>query len=161
LAHWGEHVALFSFAQAERLEKQAARVPKTAAAEFRKTQALREALYRIFFALARGENVSQADLADLQSHYIDALKSAQLSSTMQGYGWHWEQDINFATVGWRCAQAAVELLGSENLARVKECPNCGWLFLDQSKNTSRRWCSMEGCGSEVKSRRQYARQHRH
>ncbi|MGH3132366.1 MAG: CGNR zinc finger domain-containing protein [Gaiellaceae bacterium] len=44
--------------------------------------------------------------------------------------------------------------------RVKECPgagDCGWLFYDTSRNGTRRWCSMEGCGSRVKMRRQYAR----
>ncbi|MEO6889729.1 MAG: CGNR zinc finger domain-containing protein, partial [Ktedonobacteraceae bacterium] len=55
--------------------------------------------------------------------------------------------------------SAVELLTSEEVKRVKECParDCGWLFLDMSKNGSRQWCSMEGCGSRAKMRRQYAR----
>ncbi|MFD0480100.1 CGNR zinc finger domain-containing protein [Nonomuraea thailandensis] len=37
-----------------------------------------------------------------------------------------------------------------------ECPSCGWLFLDTTRNGSRRWCSMAMCGSQVKSRRYYA-----
>ena len=51
---------------------------------------------------------------------------------------------------------AVALLESKILGRVKRCPgsgDCGWLFLDGSKNASRRWCSMEGCGNRAKVRR--------
>jgi predicted RNA-binding Zn ribbon-like protein len=53
--------------------------------------------------------------------------------------------------------AASELLTSDEMARVKRCPGCGWLFLDTSRNGMRRWCSMEDCGSEAKSKRQYER----
>jgi predicted RNA-binding Zn ribbon-like protein len=55
----------------------------------------------------------------------------------------------------------VALLTGPELGRVKQCPgplgDCGWLFLDTSKNRSRRWCSMEGCGSEAKMRRRHER----
>jgi predicted RNA-binding Zn ribbon-like protein len=60
-------------------------------------------------------------------------------------------------VRWRIIEAAVALLTSENLTDVKSCPNCGWFFLDTSKNGSRRWCSMRTCGSLVKARRYYHR----
>jgi predicted RNA-binding Zn ribbon-like protein len=61
---------------------------------------------------------------------------------------------------WLIAQSAVELLTEGELRRIKQCPgagDCGWLFYDTSRNGTRRWCSMEGCGSRVKMRRQYAR----
>ena len=60
------------------------------------------------------------------------------------------------------AGSAVAVLTEEDLGRVRECPgagDCGWLFYDTSKNGTRRWCSMEGCGSRVKMRRHYARKH--
>lgn len=60
----------------------------------------------------------------------------------------------------RLADAAVALLRSD-LSRLKACPldegGCGWLFLDQSRNGSRRWCSMADCGTQYKSRRLTAR----
>jgi predicted RNA-binding Zn ribbon-like protein len=58
------------------------------------------------------------------------------------------------------ARAVADLLTSPRLSRVGRCEgvgNCGWLFLDTTKNRSRRWCSMEGCGSRAKMRRYYAR----
>ena len=61
---------------------------------------------------------------------------------------------------WPIAHEAAELLTANELGRVRECPgpNCGWLFLDMSKNRSRRWCSMEVCGNAAKARRHYQRQ---
>ena len=57
----------------------------------------------------------------------------------------------------RLVESAVELLTSERIARVKSCPSCGWFFLDVTKNGSRRWCSMDMCGSSAKSRAYYWR----
>ena len=54
---------------------------------------------------------------------------------------------------WPVAVAAVDLLRSNRLARVKQCANCNWLFVDASRNGSRRWCSMDECGVHVKMRR--------
>jgi predicted RNA-binding Zn ribbon-like protein len=57
----------------------------------------------------------------------------------------------------RIVEAAVALLVSDAMLRVKSCPTCGWLFLDVSKNRSRRWCSMNTCGAVAKARRYYRR----
>ena len=54
---------------------------------------------------------------------------------------------------WPIAVAAVDLLRSDRLDRVKQCDNCPWLFVDRSRNGSRRWCSMDECGVHVKMRR--------
>jgi predicted RNA-binding Zn ribbon-like protein len=57
----------------------------------------------------------------------------------------------------RLAHAAVDLVRTVDLAHLRICPvaegGCGWLFLDRSRNGSRRWCAMADCGTQVKSRR--------
>lgn len=57
----------------------------------------------------------------------------------------------------RLAHAAVEFLSTADLRRLRVCPlaegGCGWLFLDHSRNGSRRWCAMADCGSQAKARR--------
>jgi hypothetical protein len=58
---------------------------------------------------------------------------------------------------WPIAHAALELLTDAELHRVKRCAGCPWLFLDHSKNTSRRWCAMNDCGTHAKVRRYVAR----
>lgn len=57
------------------------------------------------------------------------------------------------------ASALSILADPRELARVKLCPghDCGWLFLDETKNARRKWCLMEVCGNRAKSSRHYAR----
>jgi len=60
-------------------------------------------------------------------------------------------------IGDRLADAVVDLLRTADRSRLRECPipdgGCGWLFLDRSRNGSRRWCTMDDCGTHAKSRR--------
>jgi predicted RNA-binding Zn ribbon-like protein len=49
------------------------------------------------------------------------------------------------------------LLTTASYVKIKECPSCGWLFLDKSKNGKRRWCNMLTCGSNDKATRYYHR----
>jgi predicted RNA-binding Zn ribbon-like protein len=61
------------------------------------------------------------------------------------------------TLRLRIVESGVALLTSPDLERVKACPGCGWFFLDETRNGSRRWCSMSMCGSLAKARRYYHR----
>jgi len=58
-------------------------------------------------------------------------------------------------------ESAAALLTSPDLSRVRECESetCGWLFIDRSRNRSRRWCDMTVCGNRAKVRRHYQRTH--
>ena len=67
--------------------------------------------------------------------------------------WTWPPPRDLADPLRPIAHAAVELLTSGPLEHLKVCGNCRWLFLDQSRNHSRRWCSMEECGKQMKQRR--------
>jgi predicted RNA-binding Zn ribbon-like protein len=91
-------------------------------------------------------------LATALAHRRLALESGKATWT-----WSGEAD-DLTSILWPVVLAASELLTSEQIMpRVKRCPNCGWLFLDTSRNGMRRWCSMQDCGSEAKSKRQYER----
>src|SRR5699024_10781925 len=67
--------------------------------------------------------------------------------------WQNRSDMNFPF--YQIIKSAYDLMTSDKLDRVKECGACGWLFLDESKNKRRKWCSMENCGSHVKAKRYY------
>jgi predicted RNA-binding Zn ribbon-like protein len=77
--------------------------------------------------------------------------------------WRWAGDAEsepaLDRVLWPVARSAAELLTSDDLAAVRECaaPDCRWLFLDRSRNRSRRWCAMATCGNRSKARRHYRR----
>jgi predicted RNA-binding Zn ribbon-like protein len=59
----------------------------------------------------------------------------------------------------RLIVAATQLIMSPEIRRVRDCGSetCDWLFLDTTKNRSRRWCSMSGCGNRAKAKRHYQR----
>jgi predicted RNA-binding Zn ribbon-like protein len=162
LARWGWHAGALSEPQARRLLEAGARRPAEAAQTLAEALALREAIYRIFAAIARKQSPASIDLDALRAAYCAALQHARLTLAAGGYAWEWAEVDALDRVLWPVARSAVELLTSSEVARVKECANaagCGWLFLDRSKNGSRRWCSMDECGSRDKMRRQYARRH--
>ncbi|HEY7976321.1 MAG TPA: ABATE domain-containing protein [Ktedonobacterales bacterium] len=132
-----------------------------AQAAFARARALREAIYRVFAAVARGEAIATPDLAPVSVAASEALAHARLAPTAQGsVEWEWpEHDAPLERALWPVARSAAALLVSARLGRVRECEGdgCGWLFLDTSKNRSRRWCSMDSCGNRAKARRHYAR----
>ena len=69
--------------------------------------------------------------------------------------------MGFDRILWPVARSAGELLISDKLDRVRQCADdrgCGYLFVDTSRNRSRRWCSMESCGNRAKAHRHYQRQ---
>jgi predicted RNA-binding Zn ribbon-like protein len=116
---------------------------------------LRDALYHIFTATIDAERPAPADLALVN----DVMRMTPHTIVPNGAGfiWTWSYSDEPAGILAPIALAAGDLLTSERLQWVRQCPNCGWLFLDTSRNHSRRWCSMDICGSQVKSRRQYER----
>jgi predicted RNA-binding Zn ribbon-like protein len=161
VVRWGRHTRILTPAAAEGLLREGVRRPDEATAVFGRASALRAALTRIFRAVARGQAADDAGLQHVRTEYLNALARARLTPRQETYGWTWNaNDSSLDQPLWTVAHSAVELLTTGELARVKECPgadDCGWLFYDTSKNGSRRWCSMEGCGSRVKMRHQYAR----
>ena len=156
LLHWGRRMGLLSEDELGVAIRRSARSTEA----FSRTVELREVLYSIFSAVARGAAPSLDDLAALRSVFAEALSHAELVPSPEGrLVWSWEASEPVDRVRWAVAASAVELLTSAELVRVKQClhEGCGWVFLDLSKNASRRWCSMQGCGARAKMRRQYRR----
>lgn len=117
---------------------------------------LREAVYRVFSAVARGAEPPDVDVALVLDTYGQALASARLRRDNSRYELSWAPPCTVRQLTWRVATSAVRLLLEGPLDRVGECPSCHWLFLDTSRNGKRRWCDMAVCGSRAKSQRYYA-----
>jgi predicted RNA-binding Zn ribbon-like protein len=132
-----------------------------AARTFRKAIAMREVMYRAFSAVAQGKTASAADLDLMNDFAIEALRHRCLTRANGGYRWEWRPDGKkpLERILWEAAQAAADLLTSPELQLVRYCeaPDCEWLFLDHSRNHSRRWCDMTSCGNRQKARRHYQR----
>ena len=121
----------------------------------------REAMYRVFGAIARGEEPEDADLEALNAVLVEGLAKARLVRQDGSYRWSWAGDCScLERPLWQVAHSAADLLASGRLDRVRVCDSatCEWLFLDESRNRSRRWCDMATCGNRAKARRHYERQ---
>ncbi|MBV7530120.1 CGNR zinc finger domain-containing protein [Chitinophaga sp. sic0106] len=144
---WYDHIKGMPAKSIQTLERIARDYPAKAAQVFDKSIQLRELLYRLFGTIAKNKQPDQADLTTLTGYISDAYMNMALSWDKQSKVV--APDFNapaLEQVIWRIADSALELLSAPQLAQVKECPACGWLFLDKSRNGSRRWCSMSTCG---------------
>ncbi|MCA8097710.1 CGNR zinc finger domain-containing protein [Burkholderia contaminans] len=120
--------------------------------------ALREALYRLFLAQAEQREPQADDLALLGGFLAEAAPRVALARIDGGYAWRIaEGRATLAGLLSPVLWSAIDLLGGARLAKVKRCANdaCQWLFIDDSKNGSRRWCSMSSCGNRAKAYRHY------
>jgi predicted RNA-binding Zn ribbon-like protein len=161
LAVWCRRAGILTDRDAERLIAEAARRPAQAAAAFERAIALRETIYRIFSAIARGAPPGPADLAALNEARSEALAHSHIVPTAGGFAVDWRAKTALDWVLWPIALSAAELLTSANRDHVRACAGqgCDWLFLDTSRNHKRRWCSMDECGNRSKARRFYSRKH--
>ncbi|MDQ2809075.1 MAG: ABATE domain-containing protein [Chloroflexota bacterium] len=160
LVRWAQHGGLLASEQAAQVLAVATAAPQQAQQALDAACALREALYRLFRAATTHTAAAAADLAHLNTGLGHALAHACLLPTAEGFAWGWQEPAGrLAAPLWPVLRSAADLLTGPQLGRVRQCAdgNCGWFFLDTSKNHSRRWCSMEGCGSRAKAREYYQR----
>ncbi len=149
LVEFARQAELVSAAEAQRLTRLGAQRADAAEAILAEAVALREALYRIFFAVAGGTPPKASDMAVLNAHHARFRLDER-------FRWEWSArpsglDVFVGAV----VRAALDLLTSERRDRISTCANekCRWLILDTSKNHTRRWCTMASCGNRAKARR--------
>lgn len=164
LLAWAKRVGLLDGQQVQRCTRKAAAQPGAAAVTFEQSLELREAIYRIFLAQSKGKSPADEDLAMLNSILAQLTSGAQIGYHAGRFAWRWNFDENALEVPlWLIALSAVDLMTSENNKWVGQCADedgCGWLFIDTSKNHSRRWCDINDCGNRAKQRRYQKRAHR-
>lgn len=162
LVAWSRDADLITEHEAQYLLAEAKDHPSETSTALAKAIELRETLYRIFSAVANDKEAKRKDLSNLNAALTEALKRTRIISTSSGFEWGWvDGEKTFDRMLWPITRAAADLLTSEDLNRIGECADdrgCGWLFLDTSRNRSRRWCSMDSCGNRSKARRHYRRQ---
>lgn len=158
LLGWAKKAGLLTPAQATGLQKQAKRNAQGAQNALKAARTLRELLYRLFSNVAKGAQPAKQDLESFVASYAEAIARGQLVHAGGYYRTRWRVEESLDGVLRPLTYSAGELLQSEELSHVKECPGCGWVFLDTSKNQSRRWCSMSTCGARDKMRRYHRRQ---
>jgi predicted RNA-binding Zn ribbon-like protein len=133
---------------------------KTAQRVLASTVELREALAAVLYSRIDGSKHPGAQVEILERHFQAAALHRRLVADESHWYWSWSGVERNAEIPlWMLAQAAADLLVSSDAEFIKDCgdPTCRWLFLDTSKNHSRRWCDMKTCGNRMKARRHQAR----
>ena len=127
-------------------------------AELRRIHEMRLRLERVFRAVRSERSPAPEDLDALAHDAAEAGRAARLRFDRARLTRIIDlETTGAATLRLRLVERAIALLTSDQLERLSACPSCGWYFLDTTKNRSRRWCSMDMCGSAVKARRYYWR----
>lgn len=171
---WAERAGVLTDTQAQSLLARGKADPAEQEEALGRIVALREAIYRVFSAVAHNRSPDIADIELLNAELSLAMghlrlvpadhsgassaerAGVEVAQVAPDFDWSWagvEDDLT--SVIWPVARAATGLLTSPELAKVRECADdaCGWLFLDHSRNGSRRWCDMADCGNRAKARR--------
>lgn len=120
-------------------------------------RALREAIYDLFDYHAKKGIIHPAHLDTLNGFLHEVYMYTCIKLTDSGLQRGIFKKTYLEKPLWLIALSAESLLLSDRLHRVKACDNCGWLFLDTSKNATRRWCNMHTCGSQTKAKAWYYR----
>jgi predicted RNA-binding Zn ribbon-like protein len=155
LLAWSRESGLLEPEEAERLLSRAKRRQDEAGRVLQRASALRELLHETFTATAAGRVPSPATLDALSTHLGGWYCHGRLVPGEGSLQWVYGGGDDLDRVLWEVARAASRLLTSSRLPRVRACdaPGCGWWFLDDTKNRSRRWCDMKICGNREKLRR--------
>ena len=153
LLTWSRRSGVLDEAAAARVEAAWLARPAAASEDLSAVIELREAVYAALHALLQSQ---PPDLTAVTGHWTVAASRAALTQTAAGVALE-----PAASIPDRLAFAAVDLLTGLDLTRLRACPpdegGCGWLFLDHSRNNTRRWCVMADCGNQAKSRKLTAR----
>jgi len=157
LVEWARYAGALTELDARRLQRQAHRDRVGARNVVDRAIRLREELDAVVRAIATGHRPAERSVAALKAAEAEALTRAALVPDDGAFAWSWTDDRSLARPLGSVIHAAIELLTSGPLDRVKACGGCSFLFVDESKNRSRRWCSMDDCGSTEKVRRFVAR----
>lgn len=165
LVRWSFEAGILDRSTSKILLRESARGPSKAQVALKSARKFREVIYRIYSAISHNCNPQAKDLELLNQSVSRALMRLEIVREGGANQFSWKWNIKKNAIDQMIspiAKSAADLLVSEKLRLVKECANekegCGWLFIDTSKNRSRRWCSMSSCGNRNKVRSYYERE---
>lgn len=152
---WSELAGILTARESKQLARNATARPEAAAIVLTRAIVLREALYRLFQSTRGGRSARPADLESLNSEIAIARSHQRLARSGRAFVRTWDETDALDRPLWNVTLSAAELLASPEMRRLRQCggEECGWLFLDTSRNHSRQWCDMRECGNRAKVKR--------
>jgi len=117
---------------------------------------LRHICFLIFSSIAADTKPEEAGILIFNKYLSEALSHVNLTFNRSEY------QLNVVSGGldlrepiWLIMQSAAKVLTLEKSSKIKKCPECGWIFLDRTKNNKQKWCNPLYCGTTTKARRYY------
>ena len=155
LVDWAREQHLVSAAAADRLVADARRHPQQAAAVLARARQFREALNDLAEAMEKNRQPGAAVLDTISDHLAAAYANGRLVPHEGTLQWVASADDALERILWEIGRATGRLVLSPRLSQVRACAasDCGWWFVDDTRNHSRRWCDMKLCGNREKVRR--------
>ena len=153
---WARTCGLLDAREKNEAARRAERSPVAARRVLASVKELRLALWGLISSLQHRKPAPPGDLSVISKWMRRLANSEQLMVRHKKIDVAMNRSISALELpGLRATAAALSLLKNPPAARLKTCPanDCGWRFLDQSKNRSRRWCDMAVCGNLAKVRR--------
>ena len=154
---WSCRTQIFDKDSRERLENYILNNQGKAIRDLKKILRTRELLYRIFYQFSQKKQPAVEDILHFNKELSFVFKylNFEINESLETKViWNYEPS-NLLWTLLPIIKSAYDLLISDSKSRIKECTNCGWLYLDRSKNNSRLWCNMKTCGNTIKIKRYY------
>ena len=157
LIDWAEYTELIDQIKAATIREKASKNPQAASETYNRVKDFREAAYKTFYQLSIDGSPSVEDKNLIETEMRKMFSRTHLD--LSGKKLELEDDATLDHILSIIVKETIEILTSDELDRVKRCQSeeCGWLFIDTSKNNSRKWCQMRSCGNRAKARRYYSR----
>jgi predicted RNA-binding Zn ribbon-like protein len=162
LLGWAALTGAFAKKDVAALSALAEAEPARATAALARCRSLREALCGVLYSMIERRAPTADDLMTIDDMRLAAAKAAKLVSVRGRVASVWSVERSgLDLIAHIVADQALALLQDPKLDRLRVCDghDCGWVFVDTSKNGRRRWCDMATCGNTAKARRHYERQH--
>jgi predicted RNA-binding Zn ribbon-like protein len=166
LLEWERQAGLLAPDETEALSGRAATHPEEARGMFSRAVAVREEIHQVLSAAIAAEPQDESVLSAFNRELSGALSRLRVvPAASDAYVWAWERGGEgdggplLERPLWPVVCSAAELLtSSPKLGRVKVCAGegCGWMFLDESRNASRKWCDSRDCGNRERVRKHLA-----
>ena len=164
LVSWAAQTQAISRQEVAMLRRYGLNRPRAAQAALRRATMVREAIFAVCSAASQRRNIAGPAFAALAESVSRAARRRHIQRRGNRFAWGWQPmtRVDPDLILMRAAWSAADLLTSPAADRIRQCagPGCAWLFLDTSKNRSRRWCDMTVCGNRIKARRFYAKRKR-
>jgi predicted RNA-binding Zn ribbon-like protein len=149
---WCHKLAVCDEDQLIQFRQKAIKEPNEAMITMDKIREIRLLLHQLLSAIAAKDQGKIVQfLAAINPFITDALGRITLDFSGNTFLISYpKKTIPLISPIWPVLKSLYDMLTEDQLSRIKECPTCGWVFLDETKNGKRRWCNPLNCGTKDK-----------